>query len=222
VSLEVSLRALHEGARRWSALYRLALITRMLLALAFVPTALVKVRGMRFTSIGIESPVGFFFEAMYRTGAYWQFIGWAQLVAGVLLLIPQTATLGALLFFPVILNIFIITVALDFTGTWVVTGLMLLASLFLLCWDWHRLAPIIFGPDAAYRVAAAPVFPRIERIGFAVGFMGATVVLFWTRGMVLGGLPSASLLLGIGIGFVGGLMVLAGWWQAARRPALAA
>jgi hypothetical protein len=55
-----------------------------------------------------------------------------------LLLIPRTATLGALLYFPVILNIFIITVSLRFTGTWAITGLMLLANLFLVCWDYDK------------------------------------------------------------------------------------
>ncbi|MBD0320613.1 MAG: DoxX family protein, partial [Gemmatimonadetes bacterium] len=47
-------------------------------------------------------------------------VGWAQLAGAILLLIPRTATLGALIFFPIILNIFVITVALHFTGTWVV------------------------------------------------------------------------------------------------------
>jgi len=40
--------------------------TRILLFLAFLPSGLKKLLGERFTLLGIESPVGFFFEALYR------------------------------------------------------------------------------------------------------------------------------------------------------------
>ena len=75
--------------------------------------------------MGPESPIGYFFEALYQTGFYWRFIGMAQLVAALLLLIPRTATLGALVYFPIILNIYVITVSLHFQGTPYLTGLML-------------------------------------------------------------------------------------------------
>ncbi|HET6668759.1 MAG TPA: hypothetical protein VFH15_00875 [Pyrinomonadaceae bacterium] len=42
-------------------------------------------------------------------------------------------------YFPLILNIFVITVSMHFTGTPVITGLMLLANIYLLCWDYDRL-----------------------------------------------------------------------------------
>ena len=45
--------------------------TRILLCLAFLPSGLKKVLGLRFTNMGIENTVGFFFEALYRTGFYW-------------------------------------------------------------------------------------------------------------------------------------------------------
>ena len=69
-------------------------MNRILLAMAFFPTGLVKATGQRFTLLPIENPVGFFFEAMYQTGPYWYFIGMVQVAAAVLLLIPATATLG--------------------------------------------------------------------------------------------------------------------------------
>ena len=47
--LEAVLDRLHDGARRIPALQRLAVISRILLALAFIPTGLVKVLGQRFT-----------------------------------------------------------------------------------------------------------------------------------------------------------------------------
>ena len=117
--------------------------TRILLALAFTPSGLTKALGNRFTQLGIDTPVGFFFEALYRSGFYWNFIGMAQLTAALLLLIPRTATLGAIVYFPIILNIFLITVSMHFTGTPVITGLMLLASIYLLCWDYDKLKCIL-------------------------------------------------------------------------------
>ena len=138
-TLEQSLSSLKQN--RW--LRRFTVMTRVLLALGFTPSGLTKLLGNRFTILGLETPVGFFFEALYRSGFYWNFIGACQLLAALLLLIPRTATLGALIYFPLILNIFVITVSLHFTGTPVITGLMLLASIYLLCWDADKLKPLI-------------------------------------------------------------------------------
>ena len=124
-------------------LRRFTAMTRVLLALGFTPSGLTKVLGNRFTLLSPETPVGYFFEALYRTGFYWNFIGACQLMAALLLLIPRTATLGALVYFPLILNIFVITVSLHFTGTPVITGLMLIACLYLLCWDADKLKAVI-------------------------------------------------------------------------------
>lgn len=65
------------------------------------------------------------------------------MIAAILLVIPRTATIGALLYFPIILNIFVITVSMHFIGTPFITGLMLLANLFLLVWDIDKLQKLI-------------------------------------------------------------------------------
>jgi hypothetical protein len=117
---------------------RFVLFTRILLAAGFVPTGMVKLLGRRFTLMPVETPIGAFFEAMYQTGLYWQFLGAAQVAAGLLLLVPRWAHLGALFFMPIMLNIFVVTVSLGFKGTPAVTGLMLLAVTFLCAWDYHR------------------------------------------------------------------------------------
>ncbi len=138
-----SLDRLHVAARRNRWFGRLAILTRVLLALGFTPSGYTKLVGNRFTTIPVSNPVGFFFEALYQTGWYWNFLGAAQLLAAVLLLIPRTTTLGAVLYFPIIVNVFLITLSMHFTGTPLITGLMLLGSVFLLCWDYDRLAPIL-------------------------------------------------------------------------------
>jgi uncharacterized membrane protein YphA (DoxX/SURF4 family) len=133
------LERLHARARRGRVLRAFTVFTRVALALGFLPSGLTKVLGNRFTVLGVDNPVGFFFEALYRSGFYWNFLGLCQLAAAFLLLVPRTATLGALLYFPIILNIFVLTLSMHFTGTPFVTGLMLLANIYLLCWDYDRL-----------------------------------------------------------------------------------
>jgi len=61
----------------------------VLLAIGFIPSGITKSLGNRFTILGTDDPVGFFFEALYRTGFYWRFLGICQLAAAVLLLIPK-------------------------------------------------------------------------------------------------------------------------------------
>ena len=133
------LERLHARARSSRVLRAFTVFTRVVLALGFLPSGLTKVLGNRFTVLGVDNPVGFFFEALYRSGFYWNFLGLCQLAAALLLLVPRTATLGALLYFPIILNIFVLTLSMHFTGTPFITGLMLLANLYLLCWDYDRL-----------------------------------------------------------------------------------
>lgn len=137
------LTGLHQRVRSNVWLQRFTIFTRVMLALGFTPSGLTKVLGNRFTLLTVDTPIGFFFEALYRTGAYWRFIGLCQLTAALLLLIPRTATLGAVIYFPIILNIFVITVSMHFRGTPFITGLMLLASTYLLCWDYDKLKGIL-------------------------------------------------------------------------------
>ncbi len=80
-------------------------------------------------------PIQQFFRVMVESGLYWKFIGWTQIFTGALLMTQRFARLGALIFFGLILNIFIITLSFDFKGTPVITGLMLLATTYLLAWD---------------------------------------------------------------------------------------
>lgn len=117
--------------------------TRILLFLAFLPSGLKKLLGEKFTILGLDTPVGFFFEALYRTGFYWGFLGFMQLLAGILLLIPRTSFLGAIIYFPIIVNIFIIVTAMSFKGTPYIAGLMLLANFYLLLWDYKKLKGVV-------------------------------------------------------------------------------
>lgn len=117
--------------------------TRYLIGGAFVFASLIKIKGNRFTGDSGElNPINsawHFFETMYQSGLYWKFIGVSQLIAGFLLMTQKYSKLGALLNLPIILNIFIITLSYYFAYTPVITGLMLLANLMLIIWEWGEI-----------------------------------------------------------------------------------
>ena len=125
---------------RWLRYF--AVFCRLALAVGFIPSGIVKVMGERFTALPSNHPLGHYFDALHGTGFYYRFIGVGQLTAALLLLIPRTALLGALLYLPIILNICVLTYATRFEGTRIAT-LMLLANLYLLCFDYARLKYVL-------------------------------------------------------------------------------
>ncbi|CAL2086826.1 conserved membrane hypothetical protein [Tenacibaculum sp. 190524A05c] len=120
---------------------------RYIIGFAFVFASIVKIQGLRFTTdSGAENPINtawHFFETMYQSGLYWKFLGLSQLVSGLILMTQKYAKLGALLFLPIIANVFVITISYDFRGTPVITGLMLLANFILIAWDWNTLKILV-------------------------------------------------------------------------------
>lgn len=198
--------------RRSALAYRFTLFIRVLLAAGFVPTGMVKLLGERFTSMPVTTPVGAFFEAMYQTGMYWRFLGLSQVVAGLFLLWPRTAHLGAAMFLPIMVNIFVVTVALGFQGTPAVTGLMLLAVVWLCAWDWHRFRSLLTetsleGEGTRHRL------DRWELVGFVVFAVALMAFFGQTRRFVPPGFTSIFLL----AGFAGGLLALGRYVVAVRR-----
>ena len=194
-----SLSALQRRVRSRAVLYRLTLGTRVLLAVGFIPTGAVKLLGRRFTNMSPASDIGNFFETLYRSGPYWRFLGLAQVVAGLLVLSRATATLGALAFFAIMLNVFCITLSYDFRGTPVVTGLMLLATVYLLLWDYDRLRGLL-GLGAGGGDAAPPPEQRLsgtlERGAYVAGLACGLAFFSAMRGLLVP--PSLGLWLALG------------------------
>ena len=189
-----------------SLLLQLAVIyTRYLIGGAFVFASLIKIKGHRFTQIPDDGghSVGHFFEMMYQSGLYWQFLGWAQLLAGLLLLTQRFAMLGAVLFLGIIANIFVITISYDFGGTSVITGLMLLATVALLLWDWNRLRVLLNLPVVEEKTSPlfeSPLWTVMGAVlfGFTAGYRFLTDrynLLLWAGGCV--GVGLVALLLGL-------------------------
>ena len=145
--------------------------TRYLIGVAFVFACIIKIKGKRFTTYSHEdAPIGstmHFFEVLYQTGLYWQFIGWAQLLAGFFLMTQRYAKLGAVLNLPIILNVFVITISMEFGGTPVITGLMLKANLLLIVWHWGELRSLVNLPY----LAAAPDLEENKPIWAITGLL---------------------------------------------------
>ena len=144
MSIEKTLDRIHAAVVRNRFLQLFTIFTRGLLIVGFIPPGVKKILHQPFTILPDSNPVGHYFNALYNTGFYYEFIGWAQVIAAILLIFPRTAHLGALMFFPIILNIAVLTNAVGFAGTWLVTILMTLASLHLVCWDYDKIKTIFF------------------------------------------------------------------------------
>ena len=207
---------IHRWIRAQPLLYRLTLGTRLLLACGFLPTGLLKVLGRRFTIMPDATPVGALFEALYQDGGmYWRFIGLSQVIASLLLLVPRTAMLGALMFLPIIANIFVITVSYGFVGTPFITGPMLLAALWLVAWDWQRLRPLVGEGRAVVEPMPAHSLGRIERVVYALGALAGFEFFFAVRGLI----PTPHAMLVLGFAAVCALVaVTLGVLRQVRRP----
>jgi uncharacterized membrane protein YphA (DoxX/SURF4 family) len=155
----------HEAkADRWFKAF--AVFCRIALAAAFMIAGIVKFMGERFAAgLPHNNPLGHYFDALQLTGYYYTFIGVIQIITAILLLIPRTSLLGALLYFPIIVNIGVLTYATRFDGTRAVT-LMVLANLFLLIWDYDRLKYIFKQPETVPVVLTKPLGKRLRLLFF--------------------------------------------------------
>jgi len=203
MKLEHILDDLHVAfTRRWWTQMFTA-FTRCLLAVGFIPPSIPKILHRPFTILPDSNPVGHYFNALMDTGFYYEFIGWSQITAAILLLIPRTSHIGALLFLPIIANIAVLTCSVGFQGTWLLTIFMCLAAVYLVAWEYDRLKPIVFYNREErprilnYQYITIPAF-------FAVGGV-AMGILWWMIGL---GNFSNYLSVGIGLTVIGAIFGL--------------
>ncbi|MDQ4122952.1 MAG: DoxX family protein [Acidobacteriota bacterium] len=139
MSISSTLDRLHARAKQNSWLWLFSIFCRLALAAGFFPSGMVKIMDERFASgLHANHPMGHYLEALHTTGFYYTFIGVVQVAAAIMLLIPRTATLGAFLYFPIILNITILTYATRFDGSLFTAPLMTLANLYILGWNYEK------------------------------------------------------------------------------------
>jgi len=144
MGISTKLDKLHAEARQNRWLRYFTIFIRIALAFGFATAGMVKIVGERFASgLSVNHPMGHYLEALHHTGYYYTFIGIGQVLAAILLLIPRTVLLGAILYFPIILNICILSYAVRFEGSIITSPLMVLADLYLLCWNYDKLKHIL-------------------------------------------------------------------------------
>jgi len=115
--------------------------------------------------------------------AYQVFTGWAEILAGVLLVIPRTATLGAIIALADMTQVFVLNMTYDI-GLKQISFHLVLLSLFLLAPDLRRLANVLVldrptGPSPnppLFRSAAANRRALVAQVVF-----GAYLILMFTR-----------------------------------------
>jgi len=152
-------------------LSKVVFLLRYLIGFAFIPSGMKKILGLRFTQIPESNPIGHFFEAMFQTGLYWNFLGAGQLLAAFLLMTHRFATIGAVIFSFIVVNIFVTTISLPFTGTWVITSGLLLASICLLLWDYNKLKFVFMSDNFQYKFETYPQLPTYSTIWVITGFL---------------------------------------------------
>jgi uncharacterized membrane protein YphA (DoxX/SURF4 family) len=160
---------------------------RYLLGGSFVYASVFKIAGIRFTpESGKNAPINslpHFFETMYQAGFYWQFIGWGQLIAGLLMMSQLFSTIGAIAFFPLLMSIWVITFSFDSTAVLLITSLMLIGNVYLMLWDWNRLKYLLL-PDPGIYLDDNPSFSK-RKVWMYLG-LALFVVVIYVRIRVLG------------------------------------
>ncbi len=180
--------------------------TRYLIGGAFVFASIVKIKGERFTTYdGTNTPLNspfHLFETLYQSGLYWKFLGAGQVIAGLLLMTQRYSALGALMFLPIITNIFVITVSYGFAGTPYLTGLMLIANMILVIWDWNVIRVLLNKPplpdpdylfmkDKTWEITGLVLFLfcafyRLFNSGYNILLWGGVCILIGLTGLVIG------------------------------------
>jgi hypothetical protein len=82
--------------------------------------------------------------APHGLGLWARFLAWSQVAIGLLLLSQRFATLGAIMLLPMIANILVVTISMQFGGTEYINGFLLLLTLFLLAADYHKIKFLFF------------------------------------------------------------------------------
>lgn len=121
---------------------------RLGMALTFIISGIRKMPGVKFTILPTDDPVGHYFDAMHQLGFYWNFIGYFQIIVGILMLFNRTIVSSIIMALPVTVNIFLVSVALHMRGTPFITAAMLLGNLFLMLWHYEQYLSLLNKPSS--------------------------------------------------------------------------
>ena len=121
-------------------------VARVGMGLTFITSGIRKLPGVEFTLLPTSDPVGAYFNAMHETGFYWNFIGYFQILIGLLVFFNRFVVMSVLLMMPVTVNIFLVSVSLGMRGTPLITAAMVLGNTFLILWHYKHYLGLLENP----------------------------------------------------------------------------
>ena len=153
---------------------------------------------------GNFSPMGVLWSSIGSSPAYEIFAGCAEMLGGILLVIPRTTTLGALVCLADMVQVFMLNMTYD-VPVKLLSFHLILISLFLLAPDLQRLTNLFFLNRAAGPSTQPPLFAttRANRIAlaaqivFGIWLMGMNAYGSWSAWHLYGGGSPKSALYGI-------------------------
>lgn len=139
--------------------------------------------------------------AQYGLAMFARFIAYSQILVGLLLLSQRFATLGAVMLFPLLLNIFMVTVSMNWRGTPYIIAFLLVLNIYLLLVDFHKLKFLL--TDQPAELTRMPLLRRFPKKDVA---WGAAVTLIVASTFVYN-LSSIMAYVMIGLGLVSFLII---------------
>ena len=148
--------------------------------------------------VGVIGPVWLEQElAEYGLGLFARFIGYAQVTIGFLLLTIRYSTLGAVMLIPLIINILMVTVSLNWQGTPYVLAVLLMMNTLVIWADRKLLLPIVTGSSQS-------VSRRKQSLRGVLTWLGGYILTFVSINISYSYLTFAyiTVVVGIGIAFL--------------------
>lgn len=139
--------------------------------------------------------------AKYDLALFARFIAYSQILIGWLLLSRRFATIGAVMLLPMLLNILMITISQNWTGTPYVVSVFLILNFWLIAADYHKLKFLLTEDPTALKP-----LPIIRKDLAADKLIIIALLLFFT-GAAFGKTSMPVALAFIGTGFFTGILL---------------
>jgi hypothetical protein len=144
---------------------------RFIIGFGFLPSGIKKILGNPFANPGQEGAFMEYLDALFATGLYYEVIGWAQVIAAVLLITQRYSTIGAILFLPIIFNIMVLTISTIGSLTPVIATLMFLGILFLMLWDYYKWINIFSSDNKLISIPSVKDYPTAGKFWIRTGII---------------------------------------------------
>jgi uncharacterized membrane protein YphA (DoxX/SURF4 family) len=193
----------YETLHKWFRLFiRLALAASMF---EYGMTKVIPVQFARPTLNTLVTPVGnlsisnLLWTSIGAAPAYEIFTGGAEMLGGILLLVPRSTTLGAMICLADMTQVFVLNMAYDI-GLKQISFHLILLSVFLLAPEWSRLRNFFFFPDRNVGPSMQHQWNRIAviiQVVFGIYLIGIQTLANWNYWHVVGDRSPRSPLYGI-------------------------